>query len=254
MNANGLRARVLRREMLCGTFIKTPAIEIIEVLAHSGLDFICLDAEHAPFDRARLDACVAMARALDFPCLVRVPEGTPAQILMTLDMGATGIVVPHVWSLEKAEAIAKASRFGRGGRGYAGSTRFAGYATKAMSEVLPLTEDTVVIGMIEEPEGVDVVEEIAAVDGIDGLFAGPADLAVGYGKNDMRDPVVVDAVREVGTAALKNGKSAMTFAPDMGSFNALRDLGMTTLFFASEQAWMLQGARKIATEFKEKTT
>jgi len=253
MNENSLRARVLRREMLCGTFIKTPAIEIIEVLAHSGLDFICLDAEHAPFDRARLDACVAMARALQLPCLVRVPEGTPAQILMVLDMGATGIVVPHVSTVEKAQAIAKAARFGPGGRGYAGSTRFADYTTKTMPEVLPLTNDTVVIGMIEEPEGVDVVDTIAAIDGIDGLFAGPADLAVGYGKSDINDPIVVEAVQKVGRATEQNGKAGVTFAPNMGNYDSLRDAGMSMLFFASEQTWMLQGARSIVAEFREKT-
>jgi 2-keto-3-deoxy-L-rhamnonate aldolase RhmA len=253
MTETGLRARILRREMLCGTFIKTPAIEIIEVLAHSGLDFICLDAEHAPFDRARQDTCLAMANALGLPCLVRVPEGSPAQILMALDAGATGIVIPHVFSTEKAAMVAKASRYGHGGRGYAGSTRSAVYATKTMPEVLAMTEDTVVLGQIEEPEGVDAVDAIAATPGIDGLFVGPADLAVSYGETDMNAPIVLDAMRKVGDATKAHGKSAVTFTPNMGNFDALHGAGMNMLFFASEHAWMLNGARALVAEFKERT-
>lgn len=253
MNQNGLRARILRREMLCGTFIKTPAIEIIEVLAHSGLDFICLDAEHAPFDRARMDSCLAMAKALDLPCLVRVPEATPGQILMALDAGATGVVIPHVFSAEKAAMVAKAARYGHGGRGYAGSTRSAGYATKGMTEVLAMTEETVVLGQIEEPEGVDAVEAIAATEGLDGLFVGPADLAVSYGKTDMNDPMVLDAMKKVGDAAKANSKAAVTFTPNMNNFDALQAAGMSMLFFASEHAWMLQGAKGVVSAFKERS-
>ena len=64
MNPNGLRARMRRGEPLCGVFVKTPEVQIVEVLAQAGFDFLCFDAEHSPFDRGRLDACLAMARAL----------------------------------------------------------------------------------------------------------------------------------------------------------------------------------------------
>ena len=72
------RGRVLSGEVMSGTFVKTPAIEVVELLAVSGLDFICLDAEHSPFDRARLDACLAIARAMDTRCCIpreSVPTG-----------------------------------------------------------------------------------------------------------------------------------------------------------------------------------
>lgn len=253
MTETGLRARILKREMLCGTFVKTPAIEIIEVLALSGLDFICLDAEHSGFDRARMDACLAIAKALNFPALVRVPDAAPSQILMALDAGATGIVVPHVFSAEKAAAVARAARYGHGGRGYAGSTRSAGYATRAMPDVLAMTEDTVVLTQIEEPEGVEAIDAIAATPGIDGLFVGPADLAVCYGETSITAPVVVDALRKTGAATKAQSKSAVTFTPDMSNFDMLREAGMNMLLFASEHAWMLNGARALVSDFKSKT-
>ena len=254
MREDGLRARILRRDMLCGTFLKTPAYEMVEILAKSGLDFICIDAEHAPFDRGRMDMCIAMARALDFPCLVRVPEGTPAQILMALDSGATGVVIPHCYSIEKAEAVARAARFGHGGRGYAASTRWAGFATKGMPDVMAMNDETVVLGQIEEPEGVEAVEGIAAVEGMDGVFVGPADLAVCYGKRSLDDPQVRAAIGRVGAAAAANGKSAVTFAPDPGTLDELTALGVNMMFFASEHSWVLQGARKTAADFRAKTS
>ena len=253
MDESGLRARLLRRESLCGTFVKTPAYEVIEVLALAGLDFVILDAEHAPFDRARMDACLAMARALGLPCMVRVPEATPARILMALDSGAAGVVVPHCFSVEKAQGAARAARFGHGGRGFAGSTRWAGYATKGMADVLAMGDETILLGQIEEPEGVEAAEAIAAVDGIDGLFVGPADLAVCYGERDMNAPVVRDAMRRACAAAEGAGKAAVTFAGNADTLPDLLETGITTMVFASEHAFMLAGARQVVGAFRKAT-
>jgi hypothetical protein len=134
MSSAEFRARVMDGTPLAGTFMKTPAVDVLEVLILGGLDFVCLDAEHAPFDRAALNGLCAVARAADFPVLVRVPSGSAEQIGMALDAGAHGIVVPHVTDKATAERVARAARFGPGGRGYAGSTRWAGFATRAMPE------------------------------------------------------------------------------------------------------------------------
>ncbi len=177
---------MLSGDLLAGTFVKTPHHVLIEVLAQSELDFLCLDAEHAPFDRSSLDSCVAVSKALDFPILIRVGDNSPREILQALDYGAVGIVAPHIDTAEKAKDLARAARFGLNGRGYAGSSRWAGYATQKMSDLLTKSkEETVVIAQIEEPRGVEEAESIAAVNGIDGVFIGPADLSVGYGKTDQ---------------------------------------------------------------------
>ncbi len=248
MTKDSFRTRMLRGDILAGTFLKTPAHELVEILAMSGLDFIALDAEHAPFDRARADACMAIARALDFPVLVRIPDGTQAEILKVLDCGATGIIVPHVMTVEKAQNIAKWARFGYGGRGYAGSTRWAGFATQSMPDVLAASADTVVIAQIEEPEGVAASSAISAIDGIDGLFVGPADLAVCYGLADMAAPKVRDAMRETGEAAKSNSKAFMTFAGNTQSGGDLKALGVTTFFIGSEQSFMMNAARQVAAD------
>lgn len=232
--------------MMAGTFVKTPSHDIIEVLAQSTLDFLCLDAEHAPFDRARMDACLAVARALDFPTLVRIPAAEPHYVLQALDAGAAGIVCPHVATPELAEGLARSARFGRGGRGFAGSTRWAGYATRTMADVLSLSEETMVIAQIEEPEGVEAAEAIAATPGIDGLFVGPADLSVGYGKTDQGSDELKAALVSVGEAAKAQGKCYMSWVPDASRARDWHGLGMTMFFVASEHAWMLAGANAVS--------
>ncbi|MEO0792150.1 MAG: aldolase/citrate lyase family protein [Pseudomonadota bacterium] len=246
-----LRERMLAGDILSGTFIKTPAYEVMEVMALSGLDFICLDAEHSPFDRRSMDASLAIAMAHKLPALVRVPSGSQENILMALDSGAVGIVVPHVDNREKAEEIARWARFGHYGRGFAGSTRWAGYATRGMSDLLEQSKrETVVIAQIEEPEAVDVIDEIASVDGIDGLFVGPADMAVCLGKTDAADPAVREMMRRVGVSAKQHGKCFMTFLPNTSTATELNALGVTMFFVGSEQGFLLAGAKAVASELK----
>lgn len=246
-----LKTRMLGGDILAGTFLRTPAHELVEVLHKSGLDFLCLDAEHAPFDHGRMDICLAMTRALGWPALVRVPTGSPIEILKALDAGAAGIVVPHVNTVEKARAVAKAAHFGHGGRGYAGAPRWAGFATRPMQDVLAQSAETIVIAQIEEPEAVEAAEEIAATPGIDGLFVGPSDLAVCHGVIDQTVGPVRDAMEHVGKVCAKHGKAFMTFTPDAASGPRLRALGATMFFVASEQAFMLHSARAVAKDLHD---
>jgi 2-keto-3-deoxy-L-rhamnonate aldolase RhmA len=246
MATGDLRARMRSGERLTGLFVKTPAHEVIELLAMAGLDFICLDAEHAPFDRGRLDLCLAMARAHDLPCLVRVAEAGAAAILQALDSGAAGVVVPHVDSAEKARSVARWSRFGEGGRGYAGSTRWAGFTTETMDTHLRRSrEATVVIAQIEDPAALDELEGIAAVEGIDGLFVGAADLAVGLGVAGPADPLVAQAFTAIAAAAARHGKCLSAFAATAHAATAERARGAAMVFVGSEQSLILAGARAI---------
>ena len=248
MRPDALRARILAGEPLAGTFVKTPAYDIVEVLAMSGLDFICIDAEHAPQDRRATDACLSIARALGLPALVRVPEGTPAQILTALDSGAVGVVVPHVFDVERATIAARAAHFGHGGRGFAGSTRWAGLGSRSMADVLAMDDETVVLVQIEEPEGVESAAEIASIDGVDGLFVGPADMAVCLGKSSADDPAVRDAMRHVASAARSAGKAAVTFVGSTATVPEIRKLGMSMFFVGSDHSFMLTSAKKVAAE------
>jgi 2-keto-3-deoxy-L-rhamnonate aldolase RhmA len=98
---------------------------------------------------------------------------------------------------------------------------------------------------------VEACESIAAVEGIDALFVGPADLAVCYGVTSMAAPVVRAAMARVAAAAQAAGKACMTFAPDAAACAELREIGVTAFCVASEHAWMLQGARATVAGIRE---
>ncbi len=241
------RARLRAGEPLIGTFVKTPSSIVCEVLARSALDVLCLDAEHAPFDRAALDACLAVARLADAPALVRVPAAEPAQVLNALDCGATGIVAPHVTTAVGAGELARSARFGAGGRGYAGSPRAADFGARSIAKHLSASAaETVVVAQIEDPIAVESIDEIAAVDGIDCLFIGRMDLTVALGATGPDAPEVVAAVEAVCAAARKARRRIGMFVPDPAEVPHWRARGASLFLLSSDQNFLTAGANALA--------
>ena len=246
------RRRMLAGEPLVGTFVKTPEVAIIEVLAMTGLDWLCLDCEHAPIDRRSMDAPLAIARALGLPMVVRVETAAPAPILQALDCGAVGVLVPHVDSVAKARDVARWAHFGDGGRGYAGSTRWAGYAGTSIADNLQRNRDEVlVLAQIEDAAALPVVDEIAAVAGIDSLFVGPADFAVALGAPSPYDPIVLAAYDRVDAAAKRHGRNVSTMAATPDIARMLRGHGVTAFLMGSEHGFMLSAARATVAELRK---
>ena len=243
------RDRLLSGERLIGTYIKTPSPIVVEVLGFTDLDCLCLDAEHAPFDRMAIDGCVAMARAAQMPVLVRVPNATPEHILNALDCGATGIVAPHICSAEQAQALARACRYGEGGRGYAGSSRAAGYTTRSIAENLARAAMlTTVIAQIEDPVAVDNIDAIAAVEGIDVLFVGRVDLTVAYGATSQDDPRVIAAVEKICAAGLRHKRRIGMFLARPADVPFWAERGASLFLLGSDHSFMLEGAARLANQ------
>ena len=238
-----LKQRLAKRDRLIGTFVKTPSPIIVEVLGLTGLDCLCIDAEHAPFDRLAIDACVAAARAADKDVVVRIPALSPEHVLNALDCGATGIVAPHVRSAEEARELARMSHYGAGGRGYAGSSRAAGYTTRPMAAHRQASaERTVVIAQIEDPEAIDAIDEIAAVDGIDALFVGRVDLTVSYGAESQDDPRVLAGVEAVCAAGLRHGRPVGMFLARIEDVPYWASRGASLFLLGSDHSFLLAGA------------
>ena len=245
------KQRLAGGELLIGTFVKTPSTMVCEVLAQTQLDVLCLDAEHSPFDRGSLDQCLLACRSGQMPALVRVPALTPEHILNALDCGATGILAPHIDSVEAAKMLAKKSQFGAGGRGYAGSTRAANYTGKAIARHLQDSADsTVVIAQIEDVEALECIEEIVAVDGIDCFFIGMIDLTVALGANSPKDPVVVAAAEAICNAAKAKGRRLGIFVANQEDIGFWRARGVSLFLLSSDHGFILQGANNLANKAK----
>ncbi len=225
-----------------GTFIKTASPHVVEVLGTSSLDFGVLDAEHAPLDRAALDVMMLAGRAAGLPLLVRIPDKSASTILSVLDMGAAGLLVPHVDSVADAEAVLSHAKYRGGQRGFSGSPRFAGYGTLGMKQALTAGDQALVICQIESPQAVACAAQIAALPGVDGLFIGRADLALAMGFEDSKHPDVAAAADQSIAAALAAGKLAGVFTASVAERDAYAAKGVNWFVFGSDQSLMRQAA------------
>ena len=244
------RERLRRGDRLLGTFVKTPHPVVIDVLGQAPLDCLCIDAEHAPFDRGDLDVAILAARAADMPVVVRVPTAEASSILNVLDLGATGVVIPHIATAAAARAAAAACRFGPGGRGYAGSTRAAGYGGRSLVDnIAKANAEVTLIAQIEDAEALEQIDDIAAIEGIDALFIGRMDLTVSLGARTPNDAVVVTAVQRICAAAQRHGRAIGMFTPTIEEARRWLDAGASLFLLQSDQQWLLQGARAMRQEF-----
>ena len=175
-----LRGEMLRRKAssgwALGTFlIELPTPSTLTSLSLAGFDFVVLDMEHSSIGFARLETLIAAGQACGLAMLVRTWGEDPGVIGKVLDMGAHGIMAPHIDTAERAEKIVEQARYAPGGgRGFSPLTKF-----DALHEPLQsLDESTYVVVQIEGRDALDRVSEIAAVPGIDAVFVGPYDLAL----------------------------------------------------------------------------
>jgi 2-keto-3-deoxy-L-rhamnonate aldolase RhmA len=260
MSANTTRAaprefrkRLLARELLIGTFCKTPTSHSTEILGSLGYDFVMLDEEHAPWTRQTLEVGFLGARAFGTAGLVRIARPDANSILSALDDGAIGVMVPHVASAEKARNIASWARYKGGTRG-SGVGRGGDYGGRPMETHYESSDAaTTVIAMIEDREAVEQIDAITAVEGIDGFFLGRGDLGLSLSNATGPAPTMEEAVRIVAKSVLKNGKALCAVTQNMASDDAKQmiDLGVTALMVASDQGLLRTGALMQLEHFKK---
>ena len=244
-----LKSRIASRAPLLGTFVKTAHAQVFEVLAQTSLDLVVIDAEHAPFDRGDIDACLMAARAGGLATIVRPADAAPSAILNALDCGADGVLLPHIRSAVEARAGLKAAHYGPGGRGYAGTSRSAGYGLVPMAEHRrTAAETTVVIAQIEDLEALDDLAAIVAVDGIDAVFIGRADLTVALGCVSPDDPPVVAAVERICAVAAAAGRPVGMFLPRASDVAQWRAKGASLFFLSSDHGFLRAGAEALRVE------
>jgi 2-keto-3-deoxy-L-rhamnonate aldolase RhmA len=243
------RQRVLARETLVGTFLKTPTSHGTEIIGALGFDFVIVDQEHSPFDRASIDMALLAARAHNIPALVRV-QG-PETILSVLDSGASGVLVPHVIDADYARKVAGLCRY-RGARGFATSTRAGGYTAVPMWKHIDKSDnEIVVVAQIEDPPALDHLDAIAAVDGIDSLFIGRGDLTAAFADQQKDPPQVRDASERIAAAALKAKKTVSVYTGGGPETTWLQSLGASMFVLSSDQGFLRQGAAREMGELRK---
>jgi 4-hydroxy-2-oxoheptanedioate aldolase len=201
-----LKKRLQANETVYGVFCSTPAALSIEIIAAAGYDFVVIDLEHTLIDSRQLAAMLLAARASGVTALVRVASFY--QALQVLDAGAEGVVFPRVGSVQAAREAVRACHFAPLGERGLNATWHSRYGRDDLAEFTNgAKEHTLVVAMIENRDGLDNVEEIAAVDGVDVLLEGAADLSQSLGLPwQTRHPDVKAATSRIRTAARNHDK------------------------------------------------
>lgn len=202
-----IRTKLEAGSPVFGACIQLPSPDIVEIVGYAGLDFAWIDAEHGTMGISDLNQMIRAADAAGVDAIVRVPDHSPSFIQRLLDIGAAGIIVPHMRSAEVARAVLAAARYApEGVRGACPAVRAVGHLTTDWPTVLRRArEDVMVFGLIEDADGVANIDEIVGT-GIDGVLFGPFDLSTEMGlEGDVSNATVREMNNRVRKAALSAG-------------------------------------------------
>ncbi len=242
-----LRRRVLAGEPTIGAFVNLGSAASAELVARAGYDWLIVDLEHGMGTVADLHAQLLAIQGTPTAALVRVPSVERLRIDRALDLGADGIMLPQVGSADEARSGVSWLRYPPDGvRGVALITRGAGFGERPHAEIAAVVNPAILgVVQVESPAAVDAAEEAAAIDGVDVLFVGPADLSHAMGiPGQITHPDFLAALDRVVAACHAHGKSAGILLGDGAAVAGARALGFTFIGVGSDVSFVLAGARR----------
>lgn len=210
MKDNVVKQKIARGETSYGVVLSWNSPELLEFFGHLGFEWTFIDAEHGPIGRETCADLVRASRVSGLMPLVRVPENNAALILGYLDAGAMGIVVPHTRNASEAQAAVNAVRYSPlGARGAGSSSATANYGlTQTAEEYFAWANDNILLDInVEDVEGIENLDEILAVEGVDVVGIGSGDLAMSMRHHDqLKDPDVQQLTQEAEARIAASGK------------------------------------------------
>ena len=218
---NRIREKFLNHELSVGTFTQLTSTVAVEALGRTGLDYVLSDTEHSAVGLEFLSSAITAADAAGIVPLVRINDIARSKVLQPLDYGAQGLIVPAVETVEQVRRLVEYAKFPPvGNRGFC-PTRDGGYGYDEVSMqgtdvyFAHANQETRLIPQCETVGCLEHIEEITAMDGVDGIFVGPFDLSIALGR-----PMAFDcdemraALDRILNACHKNNKMAFIFCGD----------------------------------------
>jgi 4-hydroxy-2-oxoheptanedioate aldolase len=226
----------------------------IEIVAGAGYDWLCLDAEHAPFDRRSLLAGLQVAAAYPTHVMVRVADGSATTLKQVLDLGAQTVVVPMVESAKQARALVAAVRYPpRGIRGIGTAVARAARWNRVTDYVARADDQVCLVLQVESRRGLDSLKAIAAVDGVDAVFIGPADLAASLGHpGDAGHAEVRGAIRDAFAVIRAAGRAAGAISADEALAREYEAEGCNFLALGTDTGLLAAASAALISRFRSR--
>jgi 4-hydroxy-2-oxoheptanedioate aldolase len=250
---NAFKQALSRYERQVGFWCSMASPVSAEILAGAGFDWIVIDGEHAPNDITTLLPQLQAMRGGTAEPVFRVPWNEPVIIKRALDVGARSLLMPFVQNADEARKAVAATRYSPLGiRGVAGAHRGSDYG-RIQGYHGNAHLDTCVLVQLETKIALKEIEAVAAVDGVDGIFIGPSDLAAAFGHlGNTRHPDVQAAILDAAARIRAKGKSAGTLAGNADDAEALFEAGYNFIAVGSDVGVLTRNADALATRFRKK--
>ncbi len=249
MPRSQLKQKLKAGEVVYSSSVRVAEPVLCEILGHAGFDFVVLDGEHGVAETAVLERLILGCLAGGTAPIARVlrPD-EPAAVMRALDLGAEGILLPHCRSADDAQRLRQAALYPpAGSRGF-GLGRGADWGRLATDDYLRAANEAVVlIGIVEDPEGIEAIDEIAAA-GLDCLWFGSGDLAMAYGvPGQRRHPRVMEAALRMRDACRRRAVVAGYPVGDAEEAQWALDEGFRAIGYGGAESYIMQTARQFLT-------
>ena len=246
----GERLRTADRPLV-GMWVVSGSPIAAEIAAGSGLDLLLIDGEHSANTLESIQLQLQVVAAFPVCPLVRVPFGDAVVIKQVLDLGAQNLIVPMVSSAEQAAALVQAVRYPPQGVRGVGSALARSSRWNRVDDYLAQANDSVSLTVqIESAEAVEQADEILAVDGVDAVFVGPADLSASLGLlGQQGHPTVVSTVERVLDAAAAAGKPAGVNAFDPVMAEHYLDRGASFVLVGADVSLLARASEQLGERF-----
>ncbi|HWH73686.1 MAG TPA: aldolase/citrate lyase family protein [Methylibium sp.] len=227
-----------------GTWVMSASPLVVEAVGCAGFDWVVIDMEHSPVELGGVAQMLQALGTTKAAPIVRVPWNDTVVIKRVLDAGAQTVIVPFVQDAAEARCAAAALRYPpRGVRGVVGTSRANRFGTQRVS-LEAANEGVALIVQLESPRALDALEDIAAVDGVDALFVGPADLSAGMGLGgDPTHPDVMKALVRAAARAQALGKPIGTLAGTPEVAAQVRAAGYDFVGIGTDLGWLVRSAQ-----------
>ncbi len=225
-----------------------------EVMATAGFDWLVIDGEHAPNDiRSIMAQLQVLEGKPDSHPVVRLPMGEAWLIKQALDIGAQTLLIPLVESAEQARDLVRAVRYPpQGIRGSGAALARASHFAAIPDYITTANDQLCLLVQVETVKGMEALDDILQVVGVDGVFIGPSDLAADMGyRGDSNQPAVRDAIRDALGRIKASDKAAGILALDHDTAQDYRDWGAQFLAVGIDVVMLARAARELAARWKQ---
>ncbi|MEM9435960.1 MAG: HpcH/HpaI aldolase/citrate lyase family protein [Pseudomonadota bacterium] len=248
---NTLKARLLAGERCHGCWLGLADAYSAELAGTAGFDWLLIDGEHAPNDIRSILAQLRAVQAGPSAPVVRLPDGDPVKIKQVLDIGAQTLLIPIVESAEQAEMLVRATRYPpRGTRGVGAALARASSFGKESDYLATADAQVCLILQVENRAGLAALDDILKVEGVDGVFIGPADLAADLGLAGPADPEARKVVMEALSRIAASGKFAGVLGFQRDFIDAAAEAGATFLGVGADITILREALTARAQEFR----